>query len=1070
MRKRSRYLALVIFGLITFNSVAQGFSSLPDWENPDIISVNTEAPYATFIHYNDQSLDLDQKELSNYQSLNGTWKFNWAARPADRPVDFYSKKYDVSEWDNIDVPSDWQMRGYGYPIYTNIPYPFPKNAPYIPHDNNPVGSYKRTFDVPVSWSGKQVFVHFGGVNSAFYLWVNGEKVGYSQGSKTPAEFDITSYVQVGDNDIAVEVYRWCDGSYLEDQDFWRVSGIERDVTLVAVEKVSLQNVEVQAGLDLETYEKGQLAIKLDVRNLLKQIPKGLKVEAELLDGTASITRLSGNFKAKGRDVTIKLKAPDLGVESWSAEKPKRYELKVVLKDGQGRQWDATKLKIGFRSVEIKKGQLLVNGQPVLFKGVNRHEHDPVNGHVVTRESMIADIKDFKKYNINAVRTAHYPNDPAWYDLCDKYGIYVIDEANIESHGYGYKAGETLAQKPMFELQHMDRIQRMVRRDINHPSIILWSMGNEAGNGINFLKPYEWAKGYDSSRPVHYERSGRPGKGDYKPRNTDVIGWMYQQIPMIEKMHLALDAQKPDAEKRPFIWCEYSHAMGNSNGNFADNWEWVRSTPQAQGGFIWDWMDQGLEMKTESGEVYYGYGGDFEPEGVYNDNNFCANGIIASDRGPHPAVWEIKKVYQSILFEQVDSENYTVFNENFFNSTEGVEIVAHLLQDGNVVEEQTISLPPIAPQTVAKMELSWDQKLNTACEYYVNFYAKLISATPLLQAGHTIASDQFLLQKVAPIGGEILAGTVKVKYDKKAGSYAVTGDGFSYTFDQQGYGLKSIVWGDEEMLLEPLEMNFWRAPIDNDFGAWKVHKSPKDSVYFEFRKAAQVYSLTSMIRTKSGVKTSEGVLGKNEFQLVYEFDHPILKSRNTVVYTIKADGTLHVDTKLTPGDAETLKYMPRYGMRMAIASDYERVAYYGRGPFENYVDRNTAAHIGRYEANVSDFYVHYIRPQENGYRTDVRDLKLINSKGEGIQINAKETIGFSVLRNPMEDFDPGSLKAQRHSIDIQPRDKVWIHVDYKQTGVGGDDSWSKNGLANDEYKIDASQCEFGFSISPVNSGN
>ncbi|NQZ79091.1 MAG: DUF4981 domain-containing protein, partial [Ekhidna sp.] len=633
-------------------------------------------------------------------------------------------------------------------------------------------------------------------------------------------------------------------------------------------------------------------------------------------------------------------------------------------------------------------------------------------------------------------------------------IYVIDEANIESHGYGYKVGLTLAQEPMFAKQHMDRIQRTVKRDINHPSIILWSMGNEAGNGINFRNPYLWIKEYDPSRPVNYERSGRPGKGNYQPRTTDVISWMYRQIPMIEEKHLALDAKKPDEEKRPFIWCEYSHAMGNSNGNFADNWEWVRSTPQAQGGFIWDWMDQGLELKTEEGEVYYGYGGDFEPEGVYNDNNFCANGIIGSDRAPHPAVWEIKKVYQPILFQQINKHSYFIFNENFFKTSNDVEITVHLLENGDVVEDQMLSIDPIAPQSGTSVSLTWETSLGADKEYYVNFYARLTKATAMLDTGHLVASDQFLLQEGTKVAEEPLVGKIKVKQNKKTGGYTVSGEGFSYTFSHEGYGLESIVWDEEEMLLEPMEMNFWRAPIDNDFGAWKVNKRPGDSVYFEYRKAADNFTLTSMSRSKPEDSSPEKMLNKNEFQLVYEFDHPALKAKNTIVYTVKPNGTLNVDAKLTPEDAEVLKFMPRYGMRLAIASEYENVSYYGKGPFENYVDRNTAAYIGCYTAKVSDFYVPYIRPQENGYRTDVRNVKFINQDGWGIQFTANETIGFSAHHNPMEDFDPGSIKAQRHTTDIKAKDKVWIHVDYKQIGVGGDDSWSKNGLANDEYKVDA----------------
>ncbi|MGB3467256.1 MAG: glycoside hydrolase family 2 TIM barrel-domain containing protein, partial [Cyclobacteriaceae bacterium] len=587
--------------------------SLPDWENPEVFAINVEPPKTTFIHYHNTSLNKSSDELANYRSLNGTWKFNWAKNPSRRPQDFYRIDFNTTQWNDIDVPSDWQMRDYGYPIYTNIRYPFPKDAPNIPDDFNPVGSYKRKFSIPADWKKGETFIHFGGVNSAFYLWINGRKVGYHEGSKTPTEFNITEYINQGENDIAVAVYRWCDGSYLEDQDFWRVSGIERDVVLYHTGRTRLENIKVNATLDQVSYATGNLNIDIFVQTDGQQTPNKLKAVIQLMDGNQKVTEGEAyTGKALGK-TRISFADQNLSITPWSAENPKLYELRVTLTDSKGNQLDATKLKIGFRTSEIRNGQLLINGKPILLKGVNRHEHDPVNGHVVTRESMLADIRDFKKYNINAVRTSHYPNDPVWYELCDEYGIYVIDEANIESHGYGYKNGETLAQNPLFVSQHMDRIQRMANRDYNHPSIIIWSMGNEAGNGENFLKPYQWLKSFDPSRPVHYERSGRNQRESFQPRTTDIISWMYEQIPSIEDKYLAMETEKAEGDKRPFIWCEYSHAMGNSNGNFADNWQWVRANRQVQGGFIWDWMDQGLQMKTTDGKIYYGYGGDFEPD-------------------------------------------------------------------------------------------------------------------------------------------------------------------------------------------------------------------------------------------------------------------------------------------------------------------------------------------------------------------------------------------------------------------------------------------------------------------------
>ncbi|MEL6560439.1 MAG: glycoside hydrolase family 2 TIM barrel-domain containing protein, partial [Bacteroidota bacterium] len=678
-------------------------------------------------------------------------------------------------------------------------------------------------------------------------------------------------------------------------------------------------------------------------------------------------------------------------------------------------------------------------------------------HVVTRASMLADIQDFKKYNINAVRTTHYPNDPLWYELCDQYGIYVVNEANIESHGYGYENGVTLAQNPIFAAQHMDRIQRMARRDINHPSIIYWSLGNEAGNGENFLKPYQWLKAYDPSRPVHYERSGRPDRESFKPRTTDIISWMYEQIPQIEKRHLDEDADRRAEEKRPFIWCEYSHAMGNSNGNFADYWKWVRSTRQAQGGFIWDWMDQGLQLKTDDGEIYYGYGGDFEPEGTYNDNNFCANGVIAADRTPHPGIWEVKKAYQPVRFKQLNTETYEVFNEYFFITTAGLSFSYVLIEDGNPVQEQKLEIDVIQPHEGVQLNIPFDYDFKSDREYFINFSVANEIEKPMMPVGHVIAEDQFLVKAVEKVMvPPIATARLKVKKNKKTGEFLVSGSNFSYQFSKEGYGLQSIVWDESEILKEPVAMSFWRAPVDNDYGAWNVAVNKSDESYFAFRDAGKKYTLQEV--------SSE--TEKTSFEISYTFDHPILQAINKITYRVEGDGTLKIQTKLEPSSESQLKYLPRYGVRLAIDRQYLNVEYYGRGPFENYSDRNTAANIGRYRAKVGDFYVPYIRPQENGYRTDVRSVNFLGSGSSGVGFEADSLMSFSAHRNPMEDFDPGNMKKQTHSIDIKPKEYIWLHIDSRQVGVGGDNSWTKEGLANPEYRIKESDYEFSFCMKPI----
>lgn len=1054
-----RILVGVLCSIVPLLSYAQ---DLAHWENPKVIQVNTEAPHTSFYHYKSEHMSKDWQSLSNYKLLNGKWKFNWVAKPADRPVNFYEKDFNTSSWKEIDVPANWQTHGYGYPIYTNIVYPFPKDAPKIPHDDNPVGSYKKTFTVGKSWKGKQVFLHFGGVNSAFYVWVNGKQVGYSQGSKTPAEFDVTTFLVQGENDIAVEVYRWCDGSYLEDQDFWRVSGIERDVYLFAVPNMFLRNLEITAGLD-NSYKLGVLEYKAEFRNVSEKAVKGYTLDIAVKDKKGEMV-LSKNHQVgvEGSSLNlVEVKGLTIdNVKAWTAETPNLYTFTAVLKDAKGNIVDATYQKIGFRTSEIKNGQLLVNGQPILIKGVNRHEHHPKTAHVVTKADMLADILDFKKYNINAVRTCHYPNDPYFYELCDEYGIYVVDEANIESHGYGYKEGETLAGNPIFKEQHQNRIERMVRRDFNHPSIIYWSMGNEAGNGENFLLPYKWAKKYDSSRPVHYERSGRTNKKQqyFQERNTDIISWMYAPIKEVKKNHLKPDAKRPLEEQRPFIWCEYSHAMGNSTGNFVDNWNWVRGDRKVQGGFIWDWMDQGLEQKTKDGEIYYAYGGDFEPKEVHTDGNFCANGIIGSDRTPHPAIWEVKHIYQNIHIKQLDKKRYEVYNENFFRDTKGLLLKASLLEDGKVVANAVLGVGTIQPQAKKAVEVAFDYELKSSSEYFINFSVQLKSKTALLPKGYEVASDQCLLQKAGQLAKTEVKGKLKVKQDKKDKSYTITGQNFKIVFDEEALGLASVEYKGKDMIKDRLELNFWRAPTDNDFGAWKANK-PDGKAYFAWRDANKKRELTNVEAKK---------ISKQQYQLTYTFTFPALEATNVVTYLVNTDGSIEVNTKLTGKDVNKLKGMPRYGMRMAIDKSYNNVTYYGRGPVENYVDRKTGTHVGLYTTTTDKMLVPYIRPQENGYRTDVRFFSVTDKTKQGLRFNAENVVSFSALNNPISDFDSGNWKRQKHTSDIKSTDKIYLSIDAKQVGIGGDTSWGKSGLAKPHYRLKPEDCSYKFIISPANS--
>jgi beta-galactosidase len=1046
--KSIKYFSSAIVLSLTLNVIAQDKKALPEWQDVSVISVNKLPARATFFHYNSGEFSKDWKSLKNYQLLNGIWKFNWVEKPADRPVDFYKESYNVQHWKNIDVPSDWQMRGYGYPIYTNIIYPFPLNPPFVNEEYNPVGSYKRNFTITKDWEGKEVIVHFGGVNSAFYVWVNGQKVGYSEDSKTPAEFNITKYVKQGENSIAVEVYRWCDGSYLEDQDFWRLSGIERDVYLYAINKQHIANVISNASLDKSNYETGELNVQIETKGFSYKKSNN-KLSVSLLDSSNNVIYSEEKTNIKGDYHSFKTRIP--AVKKWSAEAPNLYKLQLKLTDENGLVLDASSIKVGFRTSEIKNGQLLVNGKPILLKGVNRHEHDPKEGHVISKESMIADIKDFKRYNINAVRTSHYPNCPEWYSLCDEYGIYVMDEANIESHGVGYAQDKTLAHKPEFASQHLDRISRMANRDINHPSVIIWSMGNEAGAGDNFRNAYKWLKNFDTTRPVHYELTNEKDTS-YKERISDIVSWMYGKIPYIEKKHLSLEKDKSPDEKRPFIWCEYSHAMGNSNGNFADNWKWIRSLDNVQGGFIWDWMDQGIEKKTAEGEIYYAYGGDFIPKSynIHTDGNFCANGIIGSDRTPHPAVWEIKKAYQNILFSKKEDLSFEIYNENFFISTEDYQFEWELIENGVAVKKGILEKINLAPNAKKTVIIPLEFKLNSSKEYFINFSVKTTKETSLLPKGYEIAQDQFLLQK-AVLNNDLLVSKTKInsKFDKKTNTYTVSGAGFDYTFNSENLGLNSIKYNGKEILLAPIELNFWRAPIDNDYGAFNVKKDPD---FFNWKNAATNRTLSSFSKDDKS----------NTF--TYVFDHPTINASNKITYTVNNDGSLMVECQFLPKNASNLKFMPRYGVTMVLAKDFNNVEYYGKGPFENYIDRNTASKVGLYTAKVSDFYVPYIRPQENGNRTYVREVSFLDDNKHGVKITAKSTVEFSAHHNAIEEFDGGDVKSQTHTYDIKPKDFVFVTVDYKQRGVGGDNSWSKEGLAHAQYHINPENCSFGFTIS------
>lgn len=1026
------------------------------WNNPDVIRVNALAPVADFIHFetSKERINNVKTELENYQFLNGDWKFKWSENPNERPSSFYQKDFSVEEWKSIKVPSDWQMYGYGYPIYTNIIYPFKKDAPNVPTKFNPVGSYKRSFNVKGDWIDKQknITLHFAGVNSAFFVWVNGQKVGYAQGSKTPTEFDVTALIQSGENDISVEVYRWCDGSYLEDQDFWRLSGIERDVYLYVTNSVAIQNVKIDASLEKENYKEGILSYQIDIKNTNTiKFRKGT-LHIDLKENNQSIyskTHIVSEEKSSS-SFSILEKGIDLGnVKKWSAESPYLYNLEISLLDKDGKLLDATVQQVGFRTSEIVDGELLVNGQAILIKGVNRHEHHPKTGHVVTREDMLQDIIDLKKYNINAVRTSHYPNDPYFYKLCDIYGIYVCDEANIETHGYGYKPDETLANNPLFKEQHLDRVIRMVKRDLNHPSIIYWSMGNEAGNGENFKYAYDWLKAFDSTRPVMYERSERFIENDVI--TTDLTSWMYSPLEKILD-YLSLQETLPSNKKRPFIWAEYAHAMGNSTGNFKDNWEEVRARKYFQGGFIWDWQDQGLEAKDEEGDIYYKYGGDYAPDSIHTDMNFCANGLIGSDRTPHPGIFEVKYVYQNYHFKQISSLEYIIYNENFFIDSKNISFKWELIEDGEAIEEGLINELLIAPRAEQPIELSFSKTLKTDAEYFINFYAEE-KENSLMKEVRIVASDQFLVQKPVVLSNRKNIKE-KIKVKKEGEGYKVFGEGFELLFDKEEIGLKSYIYQGQEFLEERPTLSFWRAPTDNDYGAWKpIRKGYLD--YFKFRTLGSEFEIVNVELHKR----------KNAVIIIYNLAHSSSELTNQIIYSITGNGVLNIESQLNNIDEKALTYVPRYGINMATSKAFQQISYYGKGPYENYIDRNNSEMIGVYGTTAEEMYIPYIRPQETGNRTAVRWFECKNESGYGLKFSSENTFEFSVLPYDIAQLDGGTIKTRRHTNDLIKSDRIYINISSKQIGVGGDNSWDMRALAHEKYRLKKSDYHLNIMLSP-----
>lgn len=1023
---------------------AEAQKDKPWWLDPEVNEVNTMAPRAAFFAYETENLaKADQKARSErYLSLEGKWKFNFSKDHDKAPRDFYSLKYDDSQWTDFPVPGILELNGYGDAIYSNNGCPwrtqFRPEPPFVEERNNYTGSYRKMVTVPADWKGERIYLHVGSATSNLMVWVNGKFVGYSEDSKVSAEFDLTKYLTPGkENLIAMQVMRWCDGSYLEDQDFWRFTGIAREVYLYARPQAHIADLFITPDL-VNNYQDGTLEVKLNAVGAKGETVMFSLKDKEGKEVAAQTAKVGGNGEVK---VNFNVKNP----LKWTAETPNLYTLYTTLMDGK-QVAEVVPQRVGFRKVEIKNAQVLVNGQPVLFKGANRHELDPVTGYVVSMDRMLEDIRVMKELNINAVRTCHYPNDPRWYELCDIYGIYMVAEANIESHGMGY-GDKTLAKEPTYEKAHLERNESNIKIYKNHPSIIFWSVGNEAGYGPNFEKAYDLVKAYDPSRPCQYEQAGQNGK-------TDIFCPMYYDYGGCEWY------AKGD-NPRPLIQCEYAHAMGNSMGGFKEYWDMVRKYPKYQGGFIWDFVDQGLRVKNKQGKTIYAYGGDF---GRYptSDHNFNCNGIINPDRKPNPHANEVRYYYQNIWATAKDLKagEVEVYNENFFKSLDDVELQWTLESEGKVLANGRSALDiPAQQKRVVKLD-GYSLPADVKGEVVLNLDFVLKKAEPMLDAGYAVAREQFVVNPYTfPTMESVLAvtsgkyDTRKVEKEEKVAWVTLSAGNTSVTFNHWNGWIDYLDVDGKPMLEEgyAITPDFWRAPTDNDYGAGtqrKLHawKNPE-------------MKMKSFKVVENEGKAEKGV------EVVY--DMPSVEATLTMTYTLTPAGELVVNEAMTVNkDAKHKPELMRYGMQLVMPKAYNMLTYYGKGPGENYIDRNNGDRLGVYDAKVADQYWGYVRPQESGNKTEVRYWQVKDENGKGLEFYSFAPMECSTLNYLASDLDDGWDKNahQSHSGDLTPRDFSVVKLAARQRGLACVNSWGAIPL--EQYRMPYQDYSFTYVIRPL----
>ncbi|MCL3780568.1 DUF4981 domain-containing protein [Prolixibacteraceae bacterium JC049] len=1035
-----RYLFLIVAILVGGALFAQEKN---DWENPAVFAVNKEEPHAFFLPFeNEDDAWNGQDAQSEYRkSLNGIWKFQIVKNTDERLGNFYQTNFNTKKWHNIPVPGNWECEGFDVPIYINTNYPFSKvakekpNPPFIPKDYNPVGYYKRKFEVPTTWKGRQIFIRFGAVKSAFYIWVNGKKVGYSQGSKTPAEFDITSFVEVGENDLALEVFRWSDGSYLECQDFWRLSGIERDVTLSALPKVRVRDFKVIADLDQE-YQNGKFSLQVELKNHTQINGEDLELSALLMTLDKSETLLNLSKKVAVSDEKTDI---DFGInfienpKKWTAETPNLYKLLIGLRNSEGKLLQAFTQLVGFRKVEIKEGRFLVNGKAIYIKGVNRHEHDPDKGHVIDERSRLLDIKLMKENNINTVRTCHYPTDERFYELCSIYGLYVINEANIESHGMGHGVN-SLAKKPEWKAAHIDRTKRMFERDKNHPCIVTWSLGNEAGNGVNFEATYKWMKANEKTRPVQYE-------GAKMTANTDIFCPMYDRIDEIVDY-----AKKYD--DRPLILCEYAHAMGNSCGGLADYWKAIEYYPVLQGGCIWDWVDQGLRTKDEKGKEFFAYGGDHDPA-IPNDDSFCLNGLVNSDREPKAQLDEVKKIYQNISVKATDLENYKfeVKNKYFFTNLNQFDVFVSIENAEGTVHEAKIQID-LEAQANKEIALNISQlpQLKGGQQYVLNFSFKQKKRCGMVAKGHEIAWEQFVLPiepsvYTSPVNGSEL----HVVQNQK--EIIIANEELELSVSKKTGELITYNYKGRKLLVESPKLNFYRPATENDRKDANGQNAWLNAGLNQLQQ--RVNGDITLKQTDGGIVITLPVLLENK-----KCDIRIYTEQEI---TVSESGKCTLAAKIQL--PYTVKAIAKVGYQLKLNANYDQIAWYGLGEQSTYSDRKALGRIGFYQKTASEMYDHSFEvPQETANRMGVKWAMTTNLEGVGLLFKGATDLNFSAY-----SYDDKLIDKSRHSNQLEQANFVTVNLDHVQTGLG---TATCGAGVLPQYVLDDKFYEFEVSFQPV----